>query len=144
MNLMNLSNLVPITEFQPVNEAEKNVADSDSEKAIDEGFDYINFPDLTPNEQLDSIPKLMLQDIELEKVVVTRSHPGCEMKKRPNNHNGGWICDLLEGTSRCLSGIKSYNTKGYECWRCDNCDFDLCKQCMQADRFIEMMTNRED
>ena len=50
MNLMNLSNLVPITEFQPVNEAEKNVADSDSEKAIDEGFDYINFPDLTPNE----------------------------------------------------------------------------------------------
>ena len=141
---MNLSSLVPITEFHTINEAQKNVVDSDSEKAIDEGFDYLNFPDLDPNEQLDSIPKQMLQHIELEKVCFTRSHPGCEMKKRPSNHGGNWICDLLEGTSKCLSGIKSYNTQGYECWRCDDCDFDLCILCMQADRFIEMMTNRED
>ena len=114
------------------------------EKAIDEGFDYVNFPQLTPDEQMRTIPKYFLQQLEIEKTVITRSHPNCKVHKRPDNHHGGWTCDLVAGSTKCLSGIKDYNTIGYECWRCNKCDFDLCIKCIQADRFIEMTTNRED
>ena len=85
----------------------------------------------------------MRERIEIDRVALVMSHP-CKMTKRPDNHKGGWTCDLITGATKCLSGITNYNTIGYEGWYCAKCDFDLCKKCMQADRFIEMVTGRED
>ena len=84
--------------------------------------------------------------MKFEKVAKTRSHPKCWLTKRPDNHSGNWRCDKVKGVSSCLSGIHSFysNAVGVECWRCNKCDFDLCIKCMQADRFIELMSYRED
>ena len=86
-----------------------------------------------------------MQHLEIDRCVVTRSHPNCVLTKRPDNHSGNWRCDRVKGTSKCLSGIHSfYMAKGIPCWRCNKHDCDMCIKCMQADKFIEMMTNRED
>ena len=115
------------------------------EKAIDEGFDYVNFPNLTPDEQLRSIPKEFYKDIVLDINTVTRSHKSCILRKHPDNHHGSWACDKVKGASFCLKGLESfYQSKGHQGWRCSQCDFDLCISCMQADKFIEMLLSRED
>ena len=86
-----------------------------------------------------------MKEMKLKKITKTRSHHKCILTKRPDNHNGSWCCDKIKGASKCLSGITAfYQAKGIECWRCNKCDFDLCIKCMQADRFIELMSYRED
>ena len=86
-----------------------------------------------------------MQDLQFEEMCIARSHPNCTVRKRPSNHSGSWACDKIKGASFCLSGITGFGmAKGIECWRCNNCDWDLCIKCMKADKFIEMITNRED
>ena len=42
-----------------------------------------------------------------------------------------WLCDGKELKDKCMSGINDfYQTRGVERFRCDLCDFDLCKNCM--------------
>ena len=114
------------------------------EPAVDHGFDFVNYPYLSSDEQIRTIPQIFMQDIELPYEVKTRSHP-CTVYKRPSNHGGGWRCDKIKHASKCLSGITGFHqAKGIECWRCDHCDWDLCIKCMKADKFIEMIANRED
>ena len=43
----------------------------------------------------------------------------------------GWLCDGKKQKGGCLSGITDfYQTKGFERFRCESCDFDLCRNCM--------------
>ena len=80
---------------------------------IDENFDYENFPQLPVNQQIESIPPQFLSNIELGPIEMARSHPTCKVKKRPDNHGGGWACDKIKGASYCLSGITGfYQSKG--------------------------------
>ena len=39
---------------------EELTAAEEGEKAIDEGFDYVNYPNLTPEEQIETIPVYMM------------------------------------------------------------------------------------
>ena len=42
-----------------------------------------------------------------------------------------WLCDGKELKDKCMSGINDfYQTRGVERFRCDMCNFDLCKNCM--------------
>ena len=85
----------------------------DDVPAIDEGFDYVNFPSLTPDEQLNSIPKEFYQHIQFENKIRTRSHHSCTLTKHHDNHSGTWACDKVKGVSDCLSGITGfYQSKG--------------------------------
>ena len=45
--------------------------------------------------------------------------------------DSGWACDGRKLKDKCLSGITDFKqTKGFERFRCDQCDFDLCRNCM--------------
>ena len=45
--------------------------------------------------------------------------------------NDNWLCDGKDLKEKCLSGITDfYQTKGVERFRCDFCNYDLCKNCM--------------
>ena len=45
--------------------------------------------------------------------------------------NEGWLCDGKNLKEKCLSEITDFNqTDGFERFRCDKCDFDLCRNCM--------------
>ena len=82
--------------------------DEDDEEAIDQGFDFVNFPNLTTEEQIASIPLAFLENIEFDEVDHARSHPTCSVKKHHPNHNGSWACDKVAGASTCLSGITDF------------------------------------
>ena len=42
-----------------------------------------------------------------------------------------WLCDGKDLKEKCLGGITDfYQTKGVERFRCDYCNYDLCKYCM--------------
>ena len=57
------------------------------------------------------------------------SHALKYLGKSENNY---WICDGKD-YGGCMSGITSSNqTKGVERFRCAQCDFDLCKNCMDC------------
>jgi len=44
---------------------------------------------------------------------------------------GNWICDGRKLKDKCLSGITgSKQTKGFERFNCEECNFDLCRNCM--------------
>ena len=89
------------------------------EPPIDADFDFVNFPNLSVDEQLASIPKQFLQDIEFEKHTHAPSHHTCVVVKHPDNHSGSWACDKVQGASYCLSGITGfYQSKGIAGWRC--------------------------
>ena len=47
-------------------------------------------------------------------------------------NNERWLCDGKSFQGECLSGINDFNNKieGIERFRCEKCDFDLCKNCM--------------
>ena len=45
--------------------------------------------------------------------------------------DNGWACDGRKLKDKCLSGINDFRqTNGFERFRCDDCDFDLCRNCM--------------
>ena len=112
---------------------------------IDQGFDFVNFPNLSVDKQIASIPLPFMEDLKFGEFTSARSHSTCLVKKHPKNHGGAWACDMIEGASACLSGLEDfYKSKGIEGWSCTKCDWDMCIKCMQADKFIEMITNRED
>jgi hypothetical protein len=47
------------------------------------------------------------------------------------NANNGWACDGRNLEKKCLSGINGFNqTNSIPRFRCEKCDFDLCKKCM--------------
>ena len=44
--------------------------------------------------------------------------------------NGGWCCDGDTIYGKCLSGCTGFDqTDGWDCLRCEICDFDLCEKC---------------
>jgi len=46
-------------------------------------------------------------------------------------NNDGWACDGRKLKNKCLSEITDFRqTKGIERFRCEKCDFDLCRNCM--------------
>ena len=48
-----------------------------------------------------------------------------------SNDDDGWVCDGKNLPEKCLSGITNFDqTKGFERFRCEKCDFDLCRNCM--------------
>ena len=54
--------------------------ENDSTEAVDIGFDFVNFPNLSVDEQIASIPPEFLVGIEFEQVVSqARSHPTCKV-----------------------------------------------------------------
>ena len=56
------------------------------------------------------------------------SHPLTFLDKTRDN---GWACDGRKLKLKCFSGLKDFSqTKGIPRFRCDKCDFDLCKNCM--------------
>ena len=47
------------------------------------------------------------------------------------SENSGWACDGRKFGKKCFSGITDFNqTKGIPRFRCNQCDFDLCENCM--------------
>ena len=45
--------------------------------------------------------------------------------------DGSWLCDGKNSKEGCFSGLTDFHqTKGVERFRCEKCDFDLCKNCM--------------
>ena len=55
-------------------------------------------------------------------------HPLKYLDKTKDN---GWACDGRNLKEKCLSGIVGFNeSKDLERFRCEKCDFDLCRNCM--------------
>ena len=47
------------------------------------------------------------------------------------NYSNGWVCRGKDLEEKCLSGITNFHqTDGFERFRCDKCNFDLCINCM--------------
>lgn len=141
-----VSSMMPVSAIDCTLKKQDSSSSQDDTPAIDSNFDFVNFPNLSVDEQIASIPPQFLQDIEFENETVARSHPkGCLVRKHPENHHGSWACDKVSGATHCQSGITGfYQSKGIEGWRCASCDWDLCIKCMKVDKFIQMVTNRED
>lgn len=112
-------------------------------KPIDEGFDWVGFPDLPLKEQVKCIPDEMLDPIELNDTEKAFCHT-CVLKKHTNS-NSGWACDTVLGTKVCRRGITGfYQSNGIDGWRCASCDFDLCDKCMKLDKLLNALRSRED
>ena len=42
-----------------------------------------------------------------------------------------WLCDMHEARGLCLGGHSSFaSNRGVSCWRCQECDYDICEKCM--------------
>ena len=61
--------------------------------AFQKYFDYVNFPNLSVQDQLKAIPKEFLEKISLPNEIVTRSKPGVTLTKKPSYHTGTSNCD---------------------------------------------------
>ena len=102
------------------------------------------FHDMSPEEQVKLLPVELWKDIEIGDKIKVFWHPH-ELTKHPQNWNSGWACDGTKRFVKCQSGITGfYQTKGLDGWRCQPCDFDLCKKCVQVSFALEDMLNRED
>ena len=66
-------------------------------------------------------------------------HPLIFLDKSEEN---GWACDGKNLINKCFSGITDfYQSKGIPRFRCQECDFDLCENCMnyyRKKKFYEM------
>ena len=52
------------------------------------------------------------------------------MVKKVQN-NKGWKCDIIKSRGFCNSGMNEfYQSKTVSSWRCDQCDYDICENCM--------------
>ena len=60
-------------------------------------------------------------------LVKVHSHP---LKYLGKNYKTNCVCDGKELDEKCRSGELDYYF-GFERFRCDKCDFDLCKYCME-------------
>ena len=60
--------------------------------------------------------------------ISVHKHPLKYLEKTRDND---WACDGRKLNDGCLSGTTDFKqTKGFERFRCEKCDFDLCKNCM--------------
>jgi len=58
------------------------------------------------------------------------SHPLVYLGVNNNNYDG-WCCNGANLKEKCFSGVRDFEqTKGFERFRCDKCNFDLCRNCM--------------
>ena len=77
--------------------------------AIDKDFDYVKFPDLPRHEQISCLPKIFVEEVEMndkEEKFLSHEH---KMKKHSPNHHVHWHCDKIKDASKCLShGISQY------------------------------------
>jgi hypothetical protein len=63
----------------------------------------------------------------------TFTHPKHPHPLSQINQDNGWACDGREFPGGCKRGITNFNqTKGVPRYRCDECDFDLCDQCLTS------------
>lgn len=47
------------------------------------------------------------------------------------SRDNGWVCDGAKGGRRCARGmLKTFQSRGVERFRCDECDFDMCDMCL--------------
>ena len=100
---------------------------------------------MSAEDQLKAIPKEFYEKIVLTDQIITRSKPGVTLTKHHRDHGGSWNCDRIRGVGRCLSGLTGFHqSRGIEGWNNRSHDFDMCIKCAQADRFIEMVLNKED
>ena len=59
---------------------------------------------------------------------LAHEHPLIFLDKSSEN---GWACDGINIINQCFSGINDfYQTNGMENFRCEQCNFDLCRNCM--------------
>ena len=67
---------------------------------------------------------------EIGKFYKVSVHP-CSLIFLGVSEDDNWLCDGKDLKEKCLSGITDfYQTKGIERFRCDYCNYDLCKNCM--------------
>ena len=60
--------------------------------------------------------------------IAIHPHPLTFIGKSRDN---GWACDGRKLKEKCMSGITDFKqSKGFPRFRCEKCDFDLCKNCM--------------
>ena len=111
--------------------------------AVDKNFNYEKFPELSNAEKAANLPKLFIDEVEMEKTETFLSHPKHTLRQHSPKHHPHWACDKVKGVKTCQSkGIPKYQSKGG--WRCDPCDFDLCTLCARTDKCIQIWSNRED
>ena len=67
------------------------------------------------------------------------------LKYLEKTRDNGWACDGRKLNEGCLSGTTGfYQTNGFERFRCENCDFDLCKNCMDYYRNVKVDDDDDD
>ena len=121
----------------------EKIKDSKVAEPIDPNFDWLTFPQLSKTEQVKTIPKGLFESVPLKEVEQSPSH-NCPLKKHGANHHKNWRCDRVKESQYCRSEIHTYNSGGIPGWRCNNCDFDLCINCIKIDKFLAMLCTRED
>ena len=108
----------------------------ETEFVAEEGFkdDFlVAFEKLRGNikDQTDLMSADMWQSIEVPQKVKVRSHD-CELEKKGIRQN---ICKKIRGSLKCFDAASPRALM----WRCDSCNFDLCRNCMQVDLQCEML-----
>jgi len=79
----------------------------------------------------EDISKKMEQEKKLKTGWVKVSVHAHALKYKTQDN--GWACDGKNLPGGCKSGITGFNqTTGIERYRCDACDFDLCRKCLDA------------
>ena len=67
---------------------------------------------------------------EINKFYKASCHPHA-LKFLGNETEEVWLCDGKNFPERCLSEINDfYQTKGFDRFQCEKCNFDLCRNCM--------------
>ena len=67
---------------------------------------------------------------EINKLYRTSAHYH-NLKRLGKSEKVNWLCEGKNFSGGCFSGITGfYQTKGVERFRCDECNFDLCRNCM--------------
>ena len=74
------------------------------------------------------------QDIVLPHVMTIQSH-SCPIYRRKQNGTGRqWTCSYAVEKdlqiSHCLNSLSEFKPHQCEGWRCDQCDFDICLECV--------------
>lgn len=75
------------------------------------------------------------ENYELNKSYKVSVHPH-SLKYVGTSQDNGWGCDGRFLPDKCLSSITDFNqTKGFDRFRCEKCDYDLCRNCMDNYHF---------
>jgi hypothetical protein len=83
------------------------------------------------------IPREWYEEIRLPEFLRVPSHPCMLTRSKKGVETWRNACNTIRDIKHCVNNLENFNPHHHEFWRCQRCDYDICRECAQLSLFVD-------